>query len=446
MKKMLFTALLTSLIGSFASAQVAVTIYNQDLALVRETRDLEFPKGVGEIRFVDVAAQIIPTSVHFMSDKAELLEQNYAYDLVSSDKLLEKYTDQKVELMTQNESVYEGTLLSSLGDIVIKEADGGIRSINRGQVLNVRFPDLPEGLITRPTLVWMVNGKGGKGKGDISYLTNGMSWEAEYVAVTDDKDANLSLTGWVNVTNNSGATFKDAKIKLMAGDVNIEERRGRGYPRVERAMKMTMLSADAASFEEQSFYEYHLYTLQRPSTIADKQVKQLSLFPTAGTPVKKEYRVGPNDDKVKVTLSFENREKVGLGIPLPKGKVRVYKEGPDGGLEFVGEDRIDHTPKDEKVKVSTGNAFDIKAEKSMTDSKDLGRSGRIETWEYKLRNHKKEAVEVVVEAQLSGWQNWKLLDGTTSGWVKKDADTVEWTVKLKADEEGIVTYVAQFGN
>jgi len=445
MKYSLVLNLLLLAVGS-VSAQVAVTIYNQDLALVRETRDLEFPKGAGEIRFVDVAAQIIPTSVHFTSDKAELLEQNYEYDLVSSDKLLEKYTDRKVELVTQDDRQFAGTLLSSMGDIVLKEADGGIRSINRSQIVNVHFPDLPEGLITRPTLVWLVNGKGGKGAGDISYLTRGMSWEAEYVAVTDDKDENLSLTGWVNVTNNSGATFKDAKIKLMAGDVNIEQPRRKWGGREGGVAFMVDAEASGRSFEEQSFYEYHLYTLQRSSTIADKQVKQLSLFPTAGTPVKKEYRVGPYDEKVKVTLTFENREKVGLGIPLPKGKVRVYKEGPDGGLEFVGEDRIDHTPKDEKVKVSTGNAFDLKAEKKMIDSNDLGRSGRQESWEYKIRNHKKESVEVVLEAQLSGWQNWKLLEGTTDGWEKKDADTVEWTVKLKADEEETVTYIVQFGN
>jgi len=246
----------------------------------------------------------------------------------------------------------------------------------------------------------------------------------------------------VNITNSSGATYRDARLKLMAGDVQIERPRRKGFGR-DRAVAVAMAEG-VSSFEEQPFYEYHLYTLQRPSTVADKQVKQLSLFPTATTPVKKEYRVTSDEGKVKVTLEFENRERVGLGIPLPKGKVRVYKESPDGGLEFVGEDRIDHTPKDEKVRVSTGQAFDVTVEKTLTDSKDLGRSGREETWVYKLRNHKKDGIEVVVEAQFGMWRNWKLLDGTTPGWAKKDAASVEWRVKLKPDEEREVTYIVRF--
>ncbi len=438
-------ALLSVLLVGEAFAEVSITIYNQDLALVRETRQLDFPKGRGELLFTDVAAQIIPTSVHFTSDKAELLEQNYEFDLVSADKLLDKYTDRQVELVTQDNHQFAGLLMSSGGDIVIKEADGGIRSITKAQIVNVHFPDLPEGLITRPTLVWLVDGKGGKGDGEISYLTNGISWEAEYVAVTDKDDENLSLTGWVNVTNNTGATYKDAKIKLMAGDVQIEQKRGFRTDGM-RAMRALAVAEPAdQGFQEQPFYEYHLYTLQRPSTIADKQVKQLSLFPTANTTVKKEYRLLPNADKVKVFLNFENREKVGLGMPLPKGKVRVYKQGPDGGLEFVGEDHIDHTAKDEKVRISTGNAFDIKAEKSMTDHKDLGNYDSEETWQYKLRNHKSETIDLVVEVNLTRG-NWKLLDSTTPGWVKKDADTVEWTITIKPDEEKVLDYKVHYGH
>jgi len=419
--------------------EVAVTIYNQDLGLVRETREFDFPKGVGELRFIDVAAQIIPTSVHFASATAALLEQNYEYDLISADKLMSKYLDQSVELTTEDKGLFIGTLLSAAGDVVIRERDGSIRSLAHDRIVNVRFPDLPEGLITRPTLVWLVNSsKGGKGEADISYLTHGMSWESEYVAVTNKNDDAISLTGWVNITNNSGATYKDARVKLMAGDVKvIQERRDRGKYQGEF---IAAGLASAPQFEEQPFYEYHLYTLQRPSTLDQNQIKQISLFPTADVKkVDKEYRYdGSQGDatKVKVTLIFQNGESNNLGIPLPKGKVRVYKEGPDGGLEFVGEDKIDHTPKDEKVKISTGNAFDVVGELTRTDYKKRG-DGNEAAYSIKIRNHKKSAVDVVVAEHLSG--DWTMLEAT-EGWVKKDANTIEWNISVKPDEEKEVTY------
>ncbi len=449
-KLSLASALLLSSIFHFPSsikAEVAVTIYNQNLALVREVRQLDFPKGVGQLRFTDVASEIIPTSVHFTSDKAALLEQNYEYDLVSSDKLLEKYIDQRVEIVSLDGKSFFGSLLSSGGDIVLRldggtpppapPASGGgksgeLVSITRSQVANVRFPELPEGLITRPTLVWLVDGKGGKSDADISYLTRGISWESEYVAVSDVKDENLSLTGWVNITNNSGATYKDARLKLMAGDVNIEQPR-RKFARDEVQELSGGFNAEYG-FQEQAFYEYHLYTLQRPSTIADKQVKQVSLFPTASTPVKKEFRLKANEEKVTVVLEFENREKVGLGIPLPKGKVRVYKQGPDGGQEFIGEDNIDHTPKDEKVRITTGKAFDIVGERK---SINYERQGKQRENEIVVRNHKKETIEVVIEDSF--WGDWKFIEAT-DGWEKKNASLVEWKVKIKPDGEAKVRY------
>ena len=428
------------LIVSIASADVSVTIYNQNLGLVRETREFDFPKGVGEVRFVDVAAQIIPTSVHFNSANAALLEQNYEYDLVSSDKLLSKYLDRDVELTTEKEGAFVGALLSAAGDIVIRERDGSIISLGRDKVTNIHFPNLPEGLITRPTLVWLVNSsKGGKGDADISYLTNGMSWESEYVAVTNKDDNAISLTGWVNITNNSGASYKDARIKLMAGDVQILQR-DKGFHVDQTGRVATRAELAAPQFEEQPFYEYHLYTLQRPSTLDQNQIKQISLFPTADVKkVEKEYRFDGSSgekSKVKVTLIFQNNETNNLGIPLPKGKMRVYKEGPDGGLEFVGEDRIDHTAKDEKVKVSTGNAFDIVGERTRTDFKKRG-DGREEAYSIKIRNHKKSAVEVVVAEHPYG--DWTMLEAT-EGWEKKDANTIEWKINVKPDEEKEVTY------
>ncbi len=432
---------LTILLGLQVYAQVAVTIYNQDLALVREQRTVEFPKGIGEIRFTDVAARIIPTSVHFTSDLATLLEQNYEYDLINADKLLEKYLDQRVDLTTQDKQQFTGTLLSAAGDIVIRENDSTIRSLNRSQIVNVHFPELPKGLITRPTLVWLVNGKGGKGNAEISYLTNGMSWEAEYIAVTDLDDKSLTLTGWVNITNQSGATYKDAKIKLIAGDVNILRDEGREF-RGKRFETMAMIADAEMQFKEEVFYEYHLYTLQRTSTLNTNQVKQISLFPTANVKtVKKEYRFAPSGydwdsgkDKVKVILEFDNTDANGLGMPLPKGKVRVYKASKDGGAEFIGEDRIDHTAREEKVRISTGNAFDIIGERKQTDTK---RGGAEYAMEIKIRNRKNEAVEVVVAENI--WGDWTMLEAT-SGWVKKSANQIEWKVPVKPNEEKVLTY------
>ncbi len=438
MKRLLFT--ITILICGLSSvlADVSVTVYNEDLGLVREVREMDFPKGTGEVRFTDVAARIMPTSVHFKSGQAALLEQNYEYDLVDADKLLSKYIDHNVKLATEDGDGYIGTLLSASGDIVMREKDGKIRSLSRDHIVNIEFPNLPEGLITRPTLVWMVDGvKAGKGKAEISYLTEGMSWKTEYVAVTDAKDESIDLTGWVNITNHSGATYKDARIKLMAGDVQIIRDR---YKKGRGLREMTM-SVDAAApqFEEQPFYEYHLYTLQRPSTLRDNQVKQISLFPTAAVKsVKKEYKVDWQNfkNKVRVTLIFDNAKNNGLGIPLPKGKVRVYKQGSDGGQEFVGEDKIDHTPSNEKVKVSTGYAFDIVVEREMLDE-ERHRDSIEKEFELKIRNRKDETVEVVVWERLR--HDWTMLHAT-EGWKKRSAGIIEWTIKLKPDEEKVINY------
>ncbi|MDP8229171.1 MAG: hypothetical protein P9M15_06940, partial [Candidatus Electryoneaceae bacterium] len=248
---------------------------------------------------------------------------------------------------------------------------------------------------------------------------------------------------WVNITNHSGATYENARIKLMAGDVQIlpEQNHRRG---IGRDMMMMTEMSSAPQFEEQAFYEYHLYTLQRPSTLRENQIKQISLFPSASTPVKKEYRYEAysGTKKVKVVLEFENRERVGLGIPLPRGKVRVYKEGPDGGLEFVGEDRIDHTPKDETIRISTGNAFDITGERTRMEYERQRGDNRMEEYVVKLRNHKEETVEVIVVESFHG--DWELMDGTTPGWTKKSATTVEWVVRLRPDQEQEIRYRVMF--
>ncbi|MFH1008339.1 MAG: DUF4139 domain-containing protein [Candidatus Latescibacterota bacterium] len=351
MKSRCIAIMLLCAFASVAAGQISLTVYNDDLALVKDVRELALKKGTNDLKFGDVSAQIDPTSVHFQSltapDQVALLEQNYEYDLVNAPRMLEKYVDQPIRIFVQDDQVLEGTLLSaSGGDIVLKIRDGGIRVIRSKAVEGMEFPDLPEGLITRPTLVWSVDcRRAGTHRTEVSYLTTGIGWHAEYVAVINEDDSVLDLSGWVSIDNRSGATYKDARLKLVAGAVHRVE--DLVPMRTPRMALMAMKEDAGAPFEERSFFEYHLYTLTRPATVKDQQIKQLSLFPNAHVATKKIYSYdGARDEKkVKVKLEFENRKDAGLGLALPKGKVRVYKRDLDAALEFVGEDRIDHTPK-----------------------------------------------------------------------------------------------------
>jgi len=445
MKKILVANMLASAASGLyaADTNIAVTIYNDNLALVREVRELEFEKGLQDYQFVNVAAQIDPTSVHFKSlsdpDGISLLEQNFEFDLVGTNRLLEKYIDQNVIITIRDSGTDQGKLLSSAGgDVIIQTDNGQIRAVKNTAVESIIFPDLPEGLITRPTLAWLLNAKkAGTHKSELSYLTTGIQWHAEYVAVVNEKDTALDLSGWVSVENNSGATYKDAKLKLVAGDVN----RVREEPvRPLRKQMYAMATADeAAGFEEKEFFEYHLYTLGRPATIKDKQVKQVALFDPQTAAVEKVYSFdGARDGKkVKVTLEFDNKQENGLGMPLPKGKVRVYKNDSDGSQEFIGEDAIDHTPKDETVRLTMGNAFDIVGERIVKDTQKISRRSTQQTIEITLRNHKEENINVVVIEHW--WGDWKLV-GSTPKVKKKTANRVEFIVTVPADGEKTFEY------
>jgi len=254
MKKLLFL-IISIFVCQISVAEVAVTIYNNDRGLVRDTRVLTFPIGKGEIRFTDVASRIIPTSVHFHSERAELLEQNYEFDLVDAKKILTKYIDHRIQLFTEGGESFAGTLLAGSGDVVIREDDNSIRVISSERVLNYLFPTLPEGLITKPTLVWKVNSSnGGQGEGEVSYLTQGISWTTEYVAVSDKEDKSLEFTGWVNIDNKCGTSYKDARLKLMAGDVQIL--RDGGYRLTQEAIVTSFGSNSGDSrFQEESLYD-----------------------------------------------------------------------------------------------------------------------------------------------------------------------------------------------
>jgi hypothetical protein len=438
-----------------AYAEVSVTIYNQDLGLIKDVRELDFQKGRSVIQFTDVAALIDPTSVHFKpinpSDRVSILEQNYQYDLVSSTKILQKYVDKQIELFTKSEGhmgedkSYKGTLLSYSGDnVTLRESNGAIRIVRLDEVRDLYFPTLPEGLITKPTLVWLLDSQvSGKKKAEVSYLTSGINWHSEYVAVVDQKDQNLELAGWVSIDNRSGATYQDAKVKLIAGEVHrvmedrVAPRMAKGY--------VAEAATGVPQFEEKAFFEYHLYTLLRPATIKDNEIKQVSLFPSTGVQVKKifTYDGARYEDKVRVELEFKNSEAAGLGMPLPQGKIRVYKEDVDKALEFVGEDKIDHTPKDEKVRVFLGNAFDVVGERQKIDFKKITDDVSQESYQIKLRNHKEESVEVVVVEHLWSYTEWEIRESSLP-YEKKDVNTIEFKVRLDKDQETLLTYTVRY--
>ncbi|MEB2308893.1 MAG: DUF4139 domain-containing protein [Candidatus Brocadiaceae bacterium] len=426
--------------------QVSITIYQNNFGLVRDVREMELKAGIQEIRFADVASQIDPTSVHFKSltasDQVTILEQNYEYDLVSAEKILQKYIDQAVQLFTKEGKIFEGKLLSVGGNVVLEKKDGGIQAIAMANIQNIDFPKLPAGLITRPTLVWYLSSeKSGKHHMETSYVTEGIGWHAEYVALVNHEDTKLDLSAWVSVDNQSGTDYENARLKLIAGDVH---RVSPPLPRyAEYEERVMAKAASVRQFEEKAFFEYHLYTLQRVATIKNKQIKQLSLFPTATTPVKKiyEYDGSKNEKKINVKLEFENSEKNGLGLPIPAGKVRVYKSDEDQSQIFVGEDQIDHTPKDEKIRLYVGDAFDVVGERKQTSNKQLGDRAREETWEIKLRNHKKEDIEVLVTEHL--WGDWEIRE-SSHAYNKKDARTIEFVIPVKKDAETVVKYTVLY--
>ncbi|HVP38224.1 MAG TPA: DUF4139 domain-containing protein [Candidatus Saccharimonadales bacterium] len=420
---------------------LALTIYNDNLALVKDRRTLDFPRGSGEIRFADVAAQIDPTSVHFETvddaGAAQILEQNYQYDLVSAERLLQKYVDAPLEVLTKDGKLHAGTLLSSEGGTLLLREGEGLVSLARDQVLEVRYGKLPGGLITRPTLAWRVESRGGSHPAELRYLTTGISWHAEYVAVASEAGDRMDLAGWVSIDNQSGATYDDARLKLVAGDVHrAEEPQAVQHLRGGRAL---MAAEAQPQFQEESFSEYHLYTLTRPATVADREVKQLALFPTTRLKSRKVYTYDGERDprKVRVTLEARNSQADGLGIPLPKGKVRVYQEDASRSLQFAGEDLIDHTPKDEMVRLYIGNAFDVVGERKQTDMQNVSDRTRQSSFEIRVRNHKQEAVPLVVVEHA--WGDWYV---TTSSpeYRKRDAYTLEFPITVAANSEAVVRY------
>ena len=449
MKQLIFTIALlylTSPLTNFAQQKdIAVTVYNNNLGVIKDTREINLKSGLSKISVTDVAKLIDPTSVHIKLD-GEVIEQNYQYDLVSLDKILQKYIDRQISLVSENNELVEGKLLSALGNqIVLETKDSGLLMIPNVSKYRFSVGSLPDGLITKPTLVWQVNSKNsGNQEVELSYQTQGMSWHAEYVAVLNEDDTKLDLNSWVSVDNNSGTTYKNAKLKLVAGDVN------RVYDNI-RAPRGTMhkelaMTADAAQFEEKSFFEYHIYNLQRRTTLMQNETKQISLFESENVEADKKYFYRASryntQGKVNVIVEFSNKEDQSLGVPMPKGKVRVYKSDGES-IEFIGEDLIDHTPKNEIIKLKIGDAFDVLAEERQVDHKKITNRVYEQTHEIKVKNRKDEKITVEVERYLG--LNWEILSSSID-YKKKNAQTVTFQVPVSADDETVLTYKVRYNN
>jgi hypothetical protein len=415
---------------------LSVTVYNSDLGVISETRSLEFNKGFDVISIIDIPSQIDAASVRFdISDKSKkisILEQNFAYDLVSPEKMYTRYIDEKIELINENGNVYSGTLISyEYRSVTLLDKSGKIKVIQLDKIAEVNFPALPDGLITRPTLFWRYSSDSkGKVDGKLSYQTSGMSWNAEYIGKLNQAETELSISGWASMNNSSGKTYENAKLKLVAGDIHrakqpIELRGGRvaeiGY-------------FDAESFVEKKFFEYHLYSLPRKVTLANNEQKQISLFDPAVTEIAKNYLYKPdfNAENVEVLLKFNNSSDKGLGMPLPAGRVRIFKADDDESLILLGEDYIKHTPKNEDVELNVGNAFDLKGK--LTELNRQMITSKIEEKEFliELTNRKDEKVSIDVEKQFHG--NWELISSDFK-YEKKDANTIKFTADVLADSK-----------
>ncbi len=431
---------------------VAVTIYNNDLALVRDRRKIKLLPGEQSLKFMDVAEKIRPETVSLKSlsspGSIAILEQNYAYDLMSPNKLLEKYVGKQVRLVN----------LST--EIGFSQVDADLLSVNEGPVYQVGrdiylghpgqvvLPEIPENLIAKPTLVWILQNNGTDQDVEVTYLTGGIAWNADYVVTLDKSETKMDIEGWVTLNNQSGAQYSNAQMKVVAGEVNVVPR-----PMMEKAdmagARMMQAMAAPPPMREESFAEYHLYTLPRRTTIKQNESKQVSLLTAAGIGVSKVYEYRGNEsfysqpmppqmaEKVGVFMKFMNKEENHLGMPLPAGVMRVYQEDSEKMLQFAGEDSIKHTPKDEEVRLRLGNAFDVVGERTQTDFQRISDRVFETAFEIKIRNHKETNVSVDVVEPMT--EDWEILDKSHE-FVRKDARTAVFSLAVPKDGETVLKY------
>ncbi len=438
---------------------VAITVYNSNIGLVKDTRTLRLPRGASQLRFMDVAQQINPTTVHIKSITApnalEVIEQSYEYDLLNPQKLLDKYVGQELTLVLKTVENNTEKLLPTRATLLSNNSGqvwqiGGQIVINPTNIAEIRFDRLPQDLIAKPTLVWTLNNTGADTHTiEASYLTQGLGWRADYVVVVNQNDTKADLNGWVTINNNSGASYRNAELKLVAGDVNrVQEAQ---IMAVDRMQRQAAAAAPPPQFQEQAFFEYHLYSLQRPTTMKNNETKQISLLSAANFNVKKElvlngqqfYYQGYNNpgepikEKIGVFIEFKNSKENSLGIPLPAGIVRVYKADQTGAQQFIGENRIDHTPKDESVKVKLGDSFDVVAERKQTDYKTIARRVFEYAYEIRIRNHKEEAITVIVNEPIGG--DWEMINSSFPA-QKTAAFAARFNVPVAKDGEAVLSY------
>jgi hypothetical protein len=443
--------------------------------VVKETRKIDLKPGLSVLRFTDVARYIDPTTVSFSDlsakDPAAVLEQNFEFDLAGPDKILEKYLDRKIEVVLaqgdRSEAV-TGTLLSAAAGQLVVQTDAGLRVISsHGQ--QIKLAELPGGLITKPTLVWKVQSQdGGQRSIRTTYQTGGMTWRSDYNLVLNADETKADVSAWVSLMNLCGAAFKDARLKLIAGDVQRVQPQQQMYNAAPRAMAMEAKAGMNLGFEEKSFFEYHLYALPRKTDIASNGTQQITLFPTAkdvnvekllvyyglpdaahwgffGAPQQDRGFGSQSNPKVDVYLRFKNAKENQMGMPLPKGKVRVYKlDDADGTLEFIGEDLIDHTPKDEKVLVKLGQSFDVVGERTQTNfTIDTKGKTITESFRIQIRNHKAAAQKVIIKENLYRWTQWEITE-SSSKYEKIDSRTIHFEVNVPADGVKTVAYTVKY--
>jgi hypothetical protein len=453
---------------------VSLTVYNDNFALIKDRRLLEEPwkKGLNIVRFRDVAATIDATSVHFRSltdPGAAVDEQNYEFDLVDANKLLQKYIDRPIAVHTSDGRLYEGVLMSfDAAQLVLAgdRAKGPIFMVERGEnIRRIQFSELPGGLLTRPTLVWEVAAeKAGQHLVEVSYVAGNIRWRSDYNLVLAADEKSIDVSGWVTIENQTGTGFADASVKLLAGHPHVDPNAIAWSHGPTYFKQMTRLapSAETGDDPSQALGEFRLYKLPEPTAVNNNQIKQVELIRAAQVPVQKTYLYdgaklewsrlaaywdpalgAATQKKVNVMVEFENRAAHQLGVALPGGKCRVYKADTDKSLEFIGEDAIEHTPRDEKVTLYLGDAFDVVGEHKQTDFKQINDRVYEEAFEIKLRNHKTEAITVKVLEKLYRWRQWTILE-KSQDYEQADSRTIVFPVQVPQDGEAKVTYRVRY--
>ncbi|MBL0338776.1 MAG: DUF4139 domain-containing protein [Rhodospirillaceae bacterium] len=436
-------------IGVDTQTHVAVTIYNENLALVRDQRSINFKQGVNDIAFVGVSTRIRPeTSLfHVEGGGVGMLEQNFDFDLLTPAKLLEKSVGGKVRFAVwdealKQEKIVEAEVLSVVGGVVLKIGDR-IETQLPGRII---YDQVPANLRANPTLVLKLNSEVvGQKQVELDYLTGGLSWKADYVASLSADETQLNLTGLVTLTNQSGINYTNAQLQLVAGDLNLVRNN------MDEVLAPRNLAGSGAQQElqQESLFEYHLYSLSRPTTVAQNQTKQVVMLTGEGVKVNKEYRFGGITNgytdvmgdremvNASVRIQFSNTQAFGLGLPLPKGIVRVYKNDSKGQAIFVGEDAIQHTPKGEDVTLTLGNAFDVTARAKQTDFSKIAKNVYESAYEIEFKNAKSEAVEVTLVESVPG--DWRVLQQSVAG-KKLNAHQMEWKITVPANGKTVFTY------